>query len=86
MTEGDVVRFVQKELHGNTNSVRHLMADLGWFRHEVKWDGVDHVRIIWIDPGCSVYRGELTLLDGTTEMIGDYLVRGDETDAFGMRL
>ncbi len=86
VTEGDVVRFVQKELHGNINSVRHLMADLGWFRHEVKWDGVDHARFIWIAPGCSVYRGVLTLPDGTTEKIGAHLVRGERLQSLTMRL
>ena len=68
-----MIRFVQQTLRGNINSIRHLMTQMGWHRHDVKWDGVDYARGIWIAPGCSVYRGELVKPDRSTEMIGAHL-------------
>jgi hypothetical protein len=86
VTESDVMQFVQRDLRGNINSVRHLMTAIGWLRHDVKWGGVDYTRGIWVAPGCGLYRGELTKPDGTVEKIAAHIQRGAVRDPFGMNL
>ena len=77
--ESNLVEFVNNTLRGNANSLRHMMAGLGWTKSKVKWDGVDYTRAIWVRPGFTVDRGKLHSPDGTSEAISQHLGR-DEPD------
>ena len=62
-----------KELRQNGNRTRHMMQELGWTQHKVKWDGAGHARVVWVKQGYHVAVGNLIHPDGTTEAIGDHL-------------
>ncbi len=59
ITEQDLRAFVGKEMRLSINAIRHMMTDLGWTRHEVKWGGKDYARAIWTAPKYSVDRGNI---------------------------
>ena len=73
--ESNLIEFVNKTLRGNANSLRHMMAGLGWTKSKVKWGGVDYSRAIWMRPGFTVDRGKLHAPDGTSEAIAKHLDR-----------
>lgn len=73
--EANLIEFVSKTLRGNVNSLRHMMAGLGWSKSKVKWGGVDYARAIWLRPGFTVDRGKLRGPDGTSEAVSQYLDR-----------
>ena len=73
--EANLVEFVSQTLRGNVNSLRHMMAELGWSKCKVKWGGVDFARAIWIRPGFTVDRGKLHSPDGSSEAIAQHLDR-----------
>lgn len=64
ITEANLVTYVQQTLHGNVETIRHKMTELGWHRQKVKWGGVDYDRVLWVRGGYSVYRGQLVDSDG----------------------
>lgn len=66
---------VTKELRQNGNRTRHMMQELGWTQHKVKWGGVDYARVVWVKPGHHVADGNLIRPDGTTEAIGEHILR-----------
>jgi len=73
--EANLVEFINNTLRGNANSLRHMMAGLGWSKSKVKWGGVDYARAIWIRPGFSVDRGKLHSPDGSSETLTQHLDR-----------
>ena len=66
---------VTKELRQNGNRTRHMMQELGWTQQKVKWGGIDYARVVWVKPGHHVADGNLIRPDGTTEAIGDHILR-----------
>ena len=70
-----VQEHVTKELRQNGNRTRHMMQELGWAQHKVKWGGVDYARVVWVKPGYHVADGSLIRPDGTTEPIGEHILR-----------
>jgi hypothetical protein len=73
--QATVQNHVSTELHQNGNRTRHMMQELGWTQHKVKWGGVDYARVVWVKPGHHVADGNLIRPDGTTEAIGDHILR-----------
>ena len=73
--EANLVEYVSKTLRGNVNSLRHMMAGLGWSKSKVKWGGVDYSRAIWMRPGFTMDRGKLHGPDGTSEAVSQHLDR-----------
>mgnify|MGYP005750021501 CR=1 FL=1 len=70
--ESKIVRHVREEMHLNTNSVRHMMSELGWRKEKVKWGGVDYARAIWIKPGYMVENGHVFGPVGNGKKIKDH--------------
>lgn len=56
--------LVNEELRMNPNRLSHMMPDLGWQLQKTKWGGKDYARAIWVKPGYSLYRGNVTGPDG----------------------
>ena len=73
--QATVQSHVTSELRQNGNRTRHMMQELGWTQHKVKWGGVDYSRVVWVKPGHHVADGNLIRPDGTTETIGDHIMR-----------
>ncbi|MDE4063689.1 primase-helicase family protein [Phaeobacter gallaeciensis] len=69
IAESELVTFVQQQLKGNIETIRHKMIELGWHRETLKWGGVDHKRALWIRGGYSAYRGKLKAPDGSSSPI-----------------
>jgi hypothetical protein len=63
--EFELVAFFKDELKTNPETLRHKMIELGWSRRSVKWGGVDYARNLWLRPGYTAYRGEITAPDGS---------------------
>ncbi len=55
--QATVQNHVSTELHQNGNRTRHMMQELGWTQHKVKWGGVDYARVVWVKPGHHVADG-----------------------------
>ena len=73
--QATVQNHVSTELHQNGNRTRHMMQGLGWTQHKVKWGGVDYARVVWVKPGYHVADGSIIGPDGTTEPIGEHILR-----------
>ncbi|MGR3507164.1 MAG: primase-helicase family protein [Paracoccaceae bacterium] len=71
--QATIQNYVTTELRQNGNRTRHMMQELGWTQHKVKWGGVDYARVVWVKPNHHVADGKLVRPDGTTEAIGDHL-------------
>jgi transcription antitermination factor NusG len=73
VTEQDLRVYVSKEMRLSTNSIRHMMTDLGWTRHEVKWGGKDYARAIWVAPHHTIDRGNIFGPGGYEKAVCDVL-------------
>ncbi len=62
-----LVTFTQGKLRGNENSIRHFMTELGWRKADVKFDGRDYKRAVWVRPDFTVAGGKLIHPNGKTE-------------------
>lgn len=71
--ESDVVKIVTGELKGNINSTKHLMSDLGWIKHALKWGGVNHKRQLWVRPGYTVQNGKIYGPEGFEQALAVHL-------------
>jgi hypothetical protein len=71
ISQFDLLHFVQKSMHANTETIRHKMLELGWQKVEVKWGGVDYKRVLWVRPDYTVHRGVAVAPDGTQTRIAD---------------
>lgn len=69
ISEAELVDYVQRTLHGNVETIRHKMTELGWHREKLKWGGVDYDRVLWVRGGYSAYRGQLQAPDGSRSPI-----------------
>lgn len=59
IAEQDLRAYVTKEMNQSANSLRHMMTELGWSRHEVKWGGEDYARALWTAPKFGIDRGHI---------------------------
>ncbi|WP_338550531.1 primase-helicase family protein [Roseovarius phycicola] len=75
VTESRVADMVQDKLKQNINSTRHAMTELGWSKFNVKWDGKDYGRDIWVSEGYRVEGGKVKGPDGYSQSIGEHLAR-----------
>ncbi len=73
ITEKDLRAYVSKEMGLKINAIRHMMTDLGWARHDVKWGGKDYARAIWTAPKYSVDRGSILGPDDFKRAVCDVL-------------
>lgn len=73
--QATIQNYVTTELRQNGNRTRHMMQELGWTQHKVKWGGVDYARVVWVKPDHHVADGNLIRPDGTTEAIGEHILR-----------
>ena len=64
VSETSLAEVAQIQLRANANQLRHVMAELGWSRLDVKWGGVDYTRKLWVHPDYAVHRGNITGPDG----------------------
>lgn len=51
IAEAELVEIVKKELSANLAQTKHLMTELGWSKDNVKWDGCEYRRAIWVAKG-----------------------------------
>ena len=58
--QGKLIEMAQQELRINANRLNHMMPDLGWQLKKAKWGGKDYARAIWVRPGYSVHRANVT--------------------------
>jgi len=77
--QAQVRDYIAKELRQNGNRTRHMMQELGWTQHIVKWGGKDYTRALWVRADCHVADGRVILPDGRTEAIGDHVEREEYT-------
>lgn len=73
ITEKDLRVYVSKEMRLSSNAIRHMMTDLSWTRHEVKWGGKDYARAIWVAPQHSIDRGNIYGPNGYQKAVCDTL-------------
>lgn len=73
ITEQDLRVYVAAEMRVNVNSIKYMMGDLGWTRHEVKWGGKDYQRALWTAPKYTVDRGDILGPDGFKKAVCDVL-------------
>jgi len=73
ITQAKVKSYVVKELRQNGNRTRHMMQELGWTQHKLKWGGVDYARVIWAREDRHIADGNIIHPDGKVEAICDYL-------------
>ncbi|WP_423293369.1 primase-helicase family protein [Neotabrizicola sp. VNH66] len=59
ITEQDLRAYVTQEMRVSVNAIRHMMTELGWSRHVVKWGGKDYARALWTAPKYTVDRGNI---------------------------
>ncbi|MCF1711163.1 DUF5906 domain-containing protein [Tabrizicola sp. J26] len=77
ISETSLAEVAQVQLRANANQLRHVMAELGWNRLDVKWGGVDYTRKLWVHPDCAVYRGNLTGPGGKSVALETHLQLAD---------
>lgn len=75
ISEKDAADIVRDVLHGNINSTRHLMSQLGWSSTKVKWGGADYTRAVWSEKGYAVGQGKVTGPMGFEERLTKHLGR-----------
>ncbi|MDR5655121.1 primase-helicase family protein [Ruixingdingia sedimenti] len=73
ITEQDLRTYVRDELRISPNALRHMMTELGWTRHEVKWGGKDYARALWTAPRFTVDRGNILGPDQFKQAVCDAL-------------
>lgn len=73
ITEQDLAAYVTSGMRVNPNALRHMMDELRWTRHSVKWGGKDYARAIWVAPDHGVYRGEILGPQGFKQAVCDVL-------------
>ncbi|UTH44940.1 primase-helicase family protein [Loktanella salsilacus] len=71
--ESSITRFVAQTLRSPMSQTRHLMADLGWSKVKVKWDGVDYTRSVWVRPKFCIERGYICGPGTDPVKLGDHL-------------
>lgn len=71
--EGELAQLITRVLKCPISQTRHLMAELGWSKLQVKWDGVDHSRCIWVRPDFSISKGMLYGPDSEPEKVAVHL-------------
>jgi hypothetical protein len=75
--QSEVQDHITKELRQNGNRTRHMMQELGWMQHSVKWGGKDYARALWVKADYHVADGRLIMPDGQTEAIDDHVRKGE---------
>jgi hypothetical protein len=73
MAESDLRAYVCKEMRLKANSIRHIMSELEWSRHDVKWGGKDYTRALWTAPDYGVDRGHIVGPNGFKKPVCDVL-------------
>lgn len=73
IAEQDLRAYVTKEMRVSPNAIKHMMTELGWQRHNVKWGGKDYARALWTAPNYSVDRGDILGPDGFKKAVCDVL-------------
>lgn len=64
-----LLTYCQEKLRANSARIRHLMNDLGWVRHQVKWGGYDYARVLWVHPDYYVAEGRVRGVNGYDEPV-----------------
>lgn len=73
IAETAVRAYVRLNMHLSVNAIRHMMSELGWKRHDVKWGGKDYTRALWTAPDHSVDRGSIVGPNGFKQAVCDVL-------------
>jgi len=73
IAEQDLRAYVTKEMRQSANSLRHMMTNLDWTRHKVKWGAKDYARALWTAPKYVVDRGDILGPQGFKKAICDVL-------------
>jgi hypothetical protein len=73
IAEQDLRAYVSKEMRVSVNSIKHMMTDLGWTRHDVKWGGKDFARALWTARNYTVDRGNILGPGGFKKAVCDVL-------------
>lgn len=77
VSETSLAEVAQVQLRANANQLRHVMAELGWSRLDVKWGGVDYTRKLWVHPDYAVHRGNITGPGGKSVALEAHLQLAD---------
>lgn len=73
IAEQELRAYVTKEMRVSANSIKHMMTELGWRRHTVKWGGKDFARTLWTAPNYTVDRGNILGPEGFKKAVCDVL-------------
>lgn len=73
-TNEEVKKYITTEFRVSGNSTRHMMMELGWTQHQVKWGKVDYKRAIWTKADYWVADGRVLGPDGYNKSVSEVLL------------
>ena len=79
ITEEDLRVYVRKTMHINTNTIQHMMGELGWTRLSLKWGGKDYARAIWVAPLHTIDHGNIYGPNGSKQAVCDALWASEQS-------